>query len=191
MPTNSSRASALKCATSGPKSRLRTAALNRSTWSVTSRVPVVVSIATATSPRLAGGLHGLVIGIGAGGRLGDEQRFVGHVDLEARLAEDRAVALVLEPQGKILAAALHDPALGQDMDDIRGDVVEQALVMGDQEHAELGVEHRIDALGDDPQGVDVEPGVGLIEDRDLGLDDRHLEHLQPLLLAAAEALVDV
>ena len=63
--------------------------------------------------------------------------------------------------------------------------------MGDQEDAELRVEHRVDALGDDPQGVDVEPRVGLVEDRHLGLEDGHLEHLEALLLAAREAVVDV
>ena len=40
------------------------------------------------------------------------------------------------------------------------------------------------------QGVDVEPGVGLVEDRERGLEHRHLEDLVALLLAAREALVD-
>ena len=63
--------------------------------------------------------------------------------------------------------------------------------MGDQQDAEVRVEHRVDALGDDPQRVDVEPGVGLVEDRHLRLEDGHLEHLEALLLAAGEAVVDV
>ena len=127
----------------------------------------------------------------AGRGLRDEERLVGHVRLEPGVAEDRAVALVLEPEGQVLAAALDDPALGEDVDEVRGDVVQQPLVVGDQEDAELRVEHRVDALGDDPQRVDVEARVRLVEDRDLRLEDGHLEHLQPLLLAAAEALVDV
>jgi hypothetical protein len=77
------------------------------------------------------------------------------------------------------------------VDDVGLDVVEQTLVVGDQQDAEVRVQHRIDALGDDPQGIDVEPRIGLVEDRHLGLDDRHLEHLQPLLLATGETLVDV
>ena len=63
--------------------------------------------------------------------------------------------------------------------------------MGDEQDPELGVELGVDALGDDAQRVDVEAGVGLVEDRELGLEDGHLEHLQALLLAAREALVDV
>ena len=40
-------------------------------------------------------------------------------------------------------------------------------------------------------GVDVELGVGLVEDGDLGPEHGHLEDLDPLFLAAREALVDV
>src|SRR6185503_13569788 len=158
-----------------------------------------VSIAIARSARLAGdscrlrrvSRFGAIRVIGPGRRLRHEQRLVGDVRLEAGLAEDRAVALVLEAERQILAAALHDPALGEDMHEVGGDVVEQALVVRDQQDAELRVEHCVDTLGDDPQGIDVEAGVRLIEDRDLRLENRHLEHLQTLLLAAAEALVDV
>ncbi len=49
----------------------------------------------------------------------------------------------------------------------------------------------VDALGDDLEGVDVEAGVGLVEDRQAGLEHRHLEDLEPLLLAAGEAVVQV
>ena len=101
------------------------------------------------------------------------------------------VALLLEPQRELLAARLDDAALGQHVDDVGLDVVEQALVVGDEQHAQVRAELRVDALGDDAQGVDVEARVGLVEDRELGLEDGHLEHLQALLLAAREALVDV
>jgi len=49
----------------------------------------------------------------------------------------------------------------------------------------------IDALGDDPDGVDVEAAVGLVEDREGGAEHGELEDLGPLLLAAGEALVEV
>ena len=119
------------------------------------------------------------------------ERLVRGRDLEPCLAQDRTVALLLELECQLAATALDDAALGEDVDDVRLDVVQQPLVVGDQQHAEVRVEHRVDALGDDPQRVDVETRVGLVEDRHLGLDDRHLEHLEPLLLAAREALVDV
>ena len=120
-----------------------------------------------------------------------QQRLVRDVHVQAGLAKDRAVALLLESQGEVLAAALDDAALGQHVDVVRLDVVEQALVVRDQQHAEVRVEHRVDALGDDAKCVDVEARVGLVEDRHLGLQDGHLEHLEALLLAAREAFVDV
>ena len=46
-----------------------------------------------------------------------------------------------------------------------------------------------DARGDDAQGVDVEPRVGLVQDRQLRIEHRHLENLVLLLLAAREAFV--
>ena len=54
-----------------------------------------------------------------------------------------------------------------------------------------GLADPVDALGDDAQGVDVEAGVGLVEDRDRRLEQLQLEDLVALLLAAGEALVDV
>ena len=64
--------------------------------------------------------------------------------------------------------------------------------MGDQQDADLaGLADPVDALGDDPQRVDVQAGVGLVEDRDLRLEQLELQDLVALLLAAGEALVDV
>ena len=53
----------------------------------------------------------------------------------------------------------HDPAGGQDVHVVGRDVVEQPLVVGDQQHAHVRVELRVDALGDDAQRVDVEARV--------------------------------
>ena len=63
--------------------------------------------------------------------------------------------------------------------------------MGDQQHAQVVVELGVHAFGDDPERIDVQTRVRLVEDRHLRLQHRHLEHLQTLLLAAREALVDV
>jgi hypothetical protein len=63
--------------------------------------------------------------------------------------------------------------------------------VGDQQGANARGAHLVDALADDPQRVDVEAGVGLVEDRDLGTKQLQLQDLVPLLLPAREALVDV
>ena len=79
------------------------------------------------------------------------------------------------------------------MDDVGRELVEDPAVVGDDDDAELGAgpPDLFDAAGDDPQPVDVEAGVGLVEDRELGLEERHLQDLVALLLAAGEAVVEV
>src|SRR5262249_29993517 len=91
--------------------------------------------------------------------LRDEERLVPGVGRQPRLARDGPVAMLLEPKGQILAAALDDAALCEDVDHVRSDVVQQSLVVRDQQHAQARVEHRVHAIGDDPQRVDVEARV--------------------------------
>ena len=76
------------------------------------------------------------------------------------------------------------------MHDVRHDVVEQALIVGDDDRGALRRAQPVDAVGDDLQGVDVEAGVGLVEDREPRLQQRHLQNLIALLLAAREAHID-
>ena len=70
------------------------------------------------------------------------------------------------------------------------DVVQQPLVVRDDQDRPVLAPQGVDAVGDDAQGVDVQAGVGLVEDAQLRLQHRHLEDLVALLLAAGEALVD-
>ena len=77
------------------------------------------------------------------------------------------------------------------MDEVGLDQVQDALVVGDDQDAHVGAGELVDALGDGAQRVDVEAGVGLVEDRHLGPQQGQLEDLHPLLLAAGEAVVEV
>jgi len=70
------------------------------------------------------------------------------------------------------------------------DVVEQALVVRDHDAGAIRRAQPIDAVGNDLQRVDVEPGIGLVEHAELGLEQRHLQDLVALLLAAGKADVD-
>ena len=64
--------------------------------------------------------------------------------------------------------------------------------MGDDQRAQaLLVVQALDALGDGAQRVDVKARVGLVEDRDVGGEHRHLQDLRALLLAAGEAVVEM
>ncbi len=86
-----------------------------------------------------------------------------------------------------------DPAVDHHRHKVWLNMVEQPLVVGDHQHAHLGLlrVERVDAVGDDLERVDVEPRVGLVHHRHVRLEHRHLQDLDPLLLAAAEALVEV
>ena len=73
---------------------------------------------------------------------------------------------------------------------VRHDVIEQALVMGDDDHGAVGRAQRVDAIGHDAQRIDVEAGIGFIEHAERGLEHRHLQDFGALLFAAGEADID-
>src|SRR6266516_7015991 len=100
------------------------------------------------------------------------------------------VAARLQLQRQILAAGLHDPALGEHVHYVGHDVVQQALVVRDHDRGAVGRAQPVDAVRHDLQRVDVEPGIGLVEHAELGLEQRHLQDLVALLLAAGKADVD-
>src|SRR5690606_38787001 len=107
-------------------------------------------------------------------------------------AEVPLVALGLQLVRELRAALLDDPAADEDVDEIGLDVTQNPGVVRDQQQAGLtGLPHPVHALADHPQRVDVEARVGLVEDRDLRLEQLHLHDLVPLLLTAGEALVHV
>src|SRR5690606_15500057 len=103
----------------------------------------------------------------------------------ARSREKSIVALLLEPLRECGAALLSDLAVDEDVHEVRPDVAQDARVVRDEQHAESGVlPGAVDPLGHDLQGVDVQARVGLVEDRDRGLEQLELEDLVALLLAA-------
>jgi hypothetical protein len=69
--------------------------------------------------------------------------------------------------------------------------VQDPLVVGDDQHAKVRPPQRVDAVRDRAQGIDVEPRIRLVKDRELGPEHRQLEDLHPLLLPAREAVVQV
>ena len=68
------------------------------------------------------------------------------------------------------------------------EVLEDARVVGDDdERAVGGAAVGVHAAGDHAEGVDVQAGVGLVEDGEFGLEQQELQHLDLLLLAARKA----
>src|SRR5579871_650355 len=100
------------------------------------------------------------------------------------------VTLRLELVRNLLISRAHDAPARQHVHDVRHDVVEQALIVRDHHKGAVRRPQPIDALGDDLERIDVEPGIGLIQHAQARLEQRHLHDLVALLLAAGEAHID-
>src|SRR2546422_11743075 len=107
-----------------------------------------------------------------------------------RLWLEPAVSFVFELERERPVARLYDPPARQHVNDIGDDVIEQPLIVGDDDDGALRAPHRIDAVRDELECVDVEARIGFVEDRQLRLEHSHLKDLVALLLAAGEAFVD-
>src|SRR5205809_1085259 len=103
----------------------------------------------------------------------------------AGLGFEAIVALVLEALGELRAALLGDLAVNEDVHEVRLDVAKDPRVVRDEQQPETGLLlGAVDALRDDLERVDIEAGVGLVEDRELRLEQLELQDLMALLLAA-------
>src|ERR1019366_3194 len=98
--------------------------------------------------------------------------------------------MLFEFERQALVTRADNPTSGHDMDLVGDDVVEEPLMMGDDDHGPVGSPQRVHPAGDDPEGIDVEAGVGLVQDGELRLENRHLQDLVALLLTTRESLVD-
>src|SRR5258705_527305 len=80
-----------------------------------------------------------------------------------QLFADEVVALRLELRGELAPAGAHDAPVDEDVNEVRGDVPQDALVVRDEQDAHIRCAKRLDAARDDLQRIDVEPRVGLVE----------------------------
>src|SRR6266545_3535885 len=109
----------------------------------------------------------------------------------SRLMLDQpVVAFFLEFQGQLFPAGPNDASVPEDVDEVRDDVIEQALVMGDDQGGVIRTLELVHAVGNDLERVDVQAGIGFVEDGQLWLQHGHLKDFVALLLAAGEADVD-
>ena len=99
------------------------------------------------------------------------------------------VASLLNGLGKLGAAGLHYPALVEHVDHVGAYHLEQTVVVGYHDARVVWRAQLVHALGNYPHGIDIKPGVGLVEYGELRFEHCHLEYLVALLLAAAETLV--
>ena len=75
------------------------------------------------------------------------------------------------------------------MDEIGGNIVQQTLIVCDDNRRVLLGLQFIHTTGNNTQGIDVQPAVGLIENGKTGFEHSHLEYLVPFLFSARKTLV--
>src|SRR5262245_21667926 len=92
-----------------------------------------------------------------------------------------------EIERQLFVAGLHDAPAREHVHHIRHDVIEQPLIVSNHHERPLGRTQPVDAVGNGLERVDVEPGIGLVEHAQPRLQQRHLQDLVALLLAAGEA----
>src|SRR5258708_16963874 len=72
---------------------------------------------------------------------------------------------------------------------VGGDVVQHALVVGNEQDTQAWSGERVHTIGYDLESIDIQAGVGLIHHCDLWFEQRHLENLGSLLFTSVEAVV--
>src|ERR1700729_2650108 len=105
------------------------------------------------------------------------------------------VSLAFDEVRQVVAARFHDAAVYHHVHDIGCDLLQDARIVRNDEEAGVaplaaGAQRR-DRVADVLERVDVEPGVGLVEDRILGRQHGELQHLEPLFLAARKTVVQI
>jgi len=97
-------------------------------------------------------------------------------------------AVLVDPGDQRGVVLAHDVALDHNVDAVDIQVLQDARVVRDDEHgAVAALAVGVHAMADGGKGVDVQAGVGFVQDGELGLQQQKLEHLDLLLLAAREA----
>ena len=95
------------------------------------------------------------------------------------------VALFFQLVGKLGAARLHDPSVKQYVNVVGCDVVKDPLVMGHQDNGVLGRAQQIYSVSNDAEGIDIQTGVGLVQQGQFGFQDGHLQNLVPICWLSA------
>ena len=69
-------------------------------------------------------------------------------------------------------------------------IVEEPLIVGNDNNRAVHTAHRIDAVSDDSQCVDIQTRIALVENCQSRLQQFHLQNFVPLFLATRKAFVE-
>src|SRR5690606_30128911 len=100
-----------------------------------------------------------------------------------------AVAFFFQFQCQFFATGFHDTAIRQHVNVIGHNVVEQALIVSDYDKAAVGIAHGVNTLSHHLQCIDIQTGVGFIQNAQAGFQQHHLHQFVALFLAAGKAFV--
>jgi hypothetical protein len=97
------------------------------------------------------------------------------------------------PWFQLRVTGVHDLTVHQDVHLVGLDLFKEFHVVSDHDHAHARVfaSHGAHAPSDHAKGVDVQSGVGLVEERDDRFQQRHLEDFVTLALASGKAVIQV
>src|SRR5580692_855064 len=84
--------------------------------------------------------------------------------------DNPVIAFFFEFDGQFLPTRAHDSPVEEDMDKIRNNVIQEALIMGDDDRGVVRTAQFVYAFGDDFEGVDVQTGIRFVQDGELWLE---------------------
>src|SRR5690606_24317807 len=100
------------------------------------------------------------------------------------------ITIFFKMQRKALVTGLDDLALVQNVHAVRNDMLEQTLIVRNDDHGAIWRTQRVHAFRNDLQRIDVETGIGFVEDAKAWLQKLHLQNFSALLFTAREANVE-
>src|SRR6476620_2579399 len=107
-----------------------------------------------------------------------------------RLVVILRVAGFFELQRQFLAAGFYNAPARENVDNIRHDVIKQALIMGNDHERALRIAQPVYAIRHDLEGIDVESRIGFVQHAKPRLEQSHLQDFIALFFAAGEADID-
>ena len=76
------------------------------------------------------------------------------------------------------------------MNKIGDDIVQQPLIVGDDQHGPVFVTQRIDAVSHNFKSINIQTGIGFIQNSERRFENRHLQGFKTFFLAAGKTDID-
>src|SRR5215467_93431 len=101
------------------------------------------------------------------------------------------VTFFLESLRELSSSRLHYTPIKKNMHMIGLDVAQYSLVMGYDHYTHLGTHQLVNPLRHYLHRVNIQPGVRLVKNSNLRLQNRQLKNLAPLLLSTRKTIIQI